>query len=68
MLNAQIFINLLTANSALLGVPLGGQILGAMGGDYTGLIVFSGMAYAVALISFITVRVMKVGFKVAQKF
>jgi hypothetical protein len=42
----------------LIGVPLGGQILQVAEGDYLGLILFAGLAYAIALVGFVVVRLM----------
>lgn len=53
---------------SLIGVPLGGTILAASEGNYLGLILFSGLAYLIALVSFVVVRLMSVGVKVAEKF
>ena len=47
---------------------MGGQILQAADGNYLGLIVFAGLAYAVALSSFVAVRIMSVGVRGTKKF
>jgi len=46
-----------------MGVPIAGQILSSNHGQYWGLIVFTGACYAGALVFFITVRVLQVGWK-----
>ncbi|KAL8703130.1 MAG: hypothetical protein Q9201_003689 [Fulgogasparrea decipioides] len=48
----------------LTGIPIGGQILSTNGGDYWGLIVFTGMCYAGGLVCFGIARVLKVGWGV----
>ncbi len=45
----------------LTGVPIVGNILEHNGGEYWGLITFTGVCYAAALCSFVVVRVLKVG-------
>ncbi|KAL8796998.1 MAG: hypothetical protein Q9195_000769 [Heterodermia aff. obscurata] len=45
----------------LTGIPIAGQVLDYYGGDYGGLIVFTGICYFAALASFISARVVKVG-------
>ncbi|KAI4102537.1 MAG: hypothetical protein LQ345_007369 [Seirophora villosa] len=45
----------------LTGIPIAGEILSVAGGDYWGLIVFTGMCYAAGMICFIGARVLKVG-------
>lgn len=41
---------------ALVGVPIGGAIIDASGGGFTGLVVFSGCFYVLALIGFVVAR------------
>lgn len=53
---------------SLLGIPVAGAILKANGNNYWGLIVFGGVTYAVALIAFVTVRVMTVGWSPRKIF
>ncbi|KAF4636286.1 hypothetical protein G7Y89_g1799 [Cudoniella acicularis] len=52
------------AFGTLTGLPIAGQILTANGGDYTGLIIFTGLSYAAALICLIAARVLAVGWKI----
>lgn len=42
--------------AALVGVPIGGAIIDAGGGGYTGLVIFSGGLYALAAIGFVAAR------------
>ena len=49
------------ACSCLTGIPIAGQILDYSGGDYGGLIIFTGICYVAALASFVAARVRKVG-------
>jgi len=49
---------------SLTGIPIAGSILTICGGDYWGLITFTGCCYAVGLISFISARVLQVGWKI----
>lgn len=53
---------------SLLGIPISGQLLEATGGEFYGLIVFAGLAYAVALVSLVTVRIMGAGWRMSEKF
>ena len=52
----------------LTGVPIAGAILQACGGEYWGVGVFTVCSYACALVCFVTVRVMSVGWKVTAFF
>jgi MFS family permease len=52
---------MLVSFGTLTGLPIAGQILEASGGEYWGLIVFAGLAYAAAMICLITARVLAVG-------
>jgi hypothetical protein len=52
----------------LIGVPLGGQILQAANGEYLGLMIFAGLSYAIALGSFVAVRMMSVRGSDTKKF
>lgn len=45
----------------LTGIPIAGEILSVNDGDYWGLIVFTGICYALGLICFTAARVLKVG-------
>ena len=56
------------ANRCLTGIPIAGEILNRCKGDYWGLIVFTGLAYAAGLISFMTARIMKVGWKLTAVY
>lgn len=49
--------------ACLVGVPIGGNILTSNGGDYWGVIVFTGLVYLGALISLYLAKVCKVGWK-----
>ncbi|PBP23531.1 hypothetical protein BUE80_DR005502 [Diplocarpon rosae] len=51
------------AFGTLTALPIGGQILTVMNGDYTGLIVFAALSYAAAAACLMTARVLKVGWK-----
>ncbi|KAJ9149916.1 MFS transporter, MCP family, solute carrier family 16 (Monocarboxylic acid transporters), member 10 [Pleurostoma richardsiae] len=53
---------------SLIGVPLGGRILESSNGEYSGLIMFAGSAYVVALLCFIAVRIMGIGVSPIKKF
>jgi MFS family permease len=43
---------------ALIGVPIGGAIIDASGGGFTGLVIFSGCFYILALVGFLAARLM----------
>jgi MFS family permease len=45
----------------LTGIPIAGAILQACGGQYWGMIVFTGAAYLASLVFFITARALKLG-------
>lgn len=47
--------------ACLIGIPIAGKILLACGGDYWGLIVFSGLVYAASLVMFAAAKVQAVG-------
>ncbi|ROV95421.1 hypothetical protein VMCG_08469 [Cytospora schulzeri] len=49
--------------ACLVGVPIGGNILTSDGGDYWGVIVFTGMVYLGALIALYLAKVCKVGWR-----
>ncbi|KAI9682208.1 MAG: hypothetical protein M1817_000262 [Caeruleum heppii] len=52
----------------LVGIPIGGQIISASGGDYRNLIIFTGLCYVAGIICFIAARVIKVGWKVSAVY
>jgi MFS family permease len=52
------------AFGTLTALPIGGQLLAASGGKYTGLIIFAGLSYAAAAVCLIAARVLKVGWKI----
>ncbi|KAL9000244.1 MAG: hypothetical protein Q9169_001146 [Polycauliona sp. 2 TL-2023] len=52
----------------LTGIPIAGEILNRNQGDYWGLIVFTGLAYAAGLICFMAARIMKVGWKITAVY
>jgi MFS family permease len=45
----------------LTGIPIAGAILGIDGGEYWGLVLFTGLCYAAGLACFVAARVIKVG-------
>lgn len=45
----------------LTGIPIAGALVTATGGAYYGLILFSGLSYAMSLVCFLAVRVMRCG-------
>lgn len=47
--------------AALIGIPIAGNILNANGGDYWGLIVFTGVSYVGSALCMAAVRVIRVG-------
>ena len=49
--------------AALIGIPIAGNILNANGGDYWGLIVFTGMSYVGSAVCMAAVRVIRVGWR-----
>lgn len=51
------------AFSTLTALPIAGQILTVMNGDYTGIILFAALSYAGAAAFFAAARVLKVGWK-----
>ncbi|KAH8678979.1 major facilitator superfamily domain-containing protein [Tricladium varicosporioides] len=52
------------AFGTLTGLPIAGQILTAMDGNYSGLIVFAGVSYIAALACLIAARVLAVGWRI----
>jgi MFS family permease len=52
----------------LTAIPIGGQILIANDGKYTGLIVFAGLSYTAAAACLIAVRVLKVGWEIKMVY
>jgi hypothetical protein len=56
------------AFGTLTALPIGGQILIANGGKYTGLIVFAGLSYTAAAACLIAARVLKVGWKIKMVY
>ena len=54
--------------AALIGIPIAGNILDANGGDYWGLIVFTGMSYVGSAVCMAAVRVTRVGWRVKAVF
>lgn len=48
----------------LTGIPIAGQILAVDKGEYWGLVIFTSMCYAAGLVCFVTVRVIKVGWRI----
>ena len=58
----------LVSIGCLTGIPIAGQVLERCGGDYWGLIVWTGMCYAGGLICFVVARVLKVGGKVTAVY
>lgn len=53
----------LVSFACLVGIPIGGNILAACGGDYWGLIVFTGLLYLLSLVFFVSAKVYSVGWK-----
>lgn len=51
--------------STLTGIPIGGALLNACGGEYWGTALFTGLCYLLSLVAFTTVRVLKVGWKLS---
>lgn len=56
----------LASFGTLIGVPIAGSILGQERGTYTGLIIFSGTSYAVALVTYLLSRWILSGWKLFQ--
>ncbi|KAF7925626.1 uncharacterized protein EAE98_006851 [Botrytis deweyae] len=52
----------------LTGLPIAGQILTASGGDYTWLIVFAGLSYALAGTFLVAAKVAKLGWSITKKY
>ncbi|KAJ8060631.1 hypothetical protein OCU04_010939 [Sclerotinia nivalis] len=59
---------MVVAFGTLTGLPIAGQILTASGGDYTWLIVFAGLSYALAGFLLIVARVWAVGWSIRTKY
>lgn len=53
----------IVALGTLIGVPIAGAIVGANGGAYWGVAVFTGLCYLCALVCFVAIRVAKVGWR-----
>ena len=51
---------------ALIGIPIAGEILGACGGSYQGLIIFAGAFYIAAFVAFCVARGIAGGWKLAR--
>ncbi|KAI9053063.1 hypothetical protein LZ554_003332 [Drepanopeziza brunnea f. sp. 'monogermtubi'] len=56
------------AFGTLTSLPIAGQLLTVMHGDYTGLIIFTALSYAAAGVFLIAARVLKVGWKLNVVF
>jgi len=54
--------------ACLIGIPIGGKILTASGGDYFGLIITTGVIYFVSLVAFVVTKVSAVGWRLLAKF
>jgi MFS family permease len=54
--------------AALIGIPIAGAVVNAAGGRYWGLVIFTGLAYALSGIGMLAVRVRKVGSGIRQIF
>lgn len=54
--------------ACLVGIPIAGRILTANGGDYMGLIIFTGAVYFVSLVAFVAAKVSVVGWKMLAPF
>ncbi|KAL2758556.1 hypothetical protein ACRALDRAFT_1028240 [Sodiomyces alcalophilus JCM 7366] len=54
--------------ACLVGVPIGGEIIGATGGKYWGLIVFTGAMYAASFVALWAAKVVCVGWRVLAIF
>ncbi|KAI1854286.1 hypothetical protein JX265_000694 [Neoarthrinium moseri] len=54
--------------ACLIGIPIGGAVLSACGGDYWGLILLTGLVEVLSLIAFIAAKVVSVGWKPWVKF
>ncbi|RFU23641.1 hypothetical protein B7463_g12697, partial [Scytalidium lignicola] len=59
---------MLVSFGTLTGLPIAGQILTTDSGGYYGLIIFSGLSYAGAMLSLIIARVMVVGWKITTVY
>lgn len=53
---------------ALTGIPIGGALLDAAGGEYWGVIAFGGATYMASLLCFVAVRVSDSGWNLRKKF
>ena len=58
----------LVSIACLIGIPIGGSIIQATGGDYWGLIVFVGLTQALAVIFMYAAKAKKVGWSIWTKF
>ena len=54
----------LVSFGSLTGIPIAGELVGACGGQFWGLIVFAGISYAASLVAFAAARVLGAGWKV----
>jgi hypothetical protein len=52
----------------LTGIPIAGALIQACGGSYYGVVIFTGLSYIIALLSFVAARVLKVGWKIRVLF
>ncbi|KAH8808879.1 major facilitator superfamily domain-containing protein [Xylogone sp. PMI_703] len=59
---------MLVSFGTLTGLPIAGQILTTDGGQYYGLIIFSGLSYAGSMICLIIARIMVVGWKLTTVY
>jgi MFS family permease len=57
----------LVSFGTLTGIPIAGVLLQACGGKYFGVILFTGGCYVLAFSSFLSARVMKVGWKIRDE-
>ncbi|KAK7205935.1 putative monocarboxylate permease [Myxozyma melibiosi] len=58
----------LASIGSLTGVPIAGQILNRMNGDYTGLVIFCGASYMVSTVFLVLARGYSVGWKIKTNF
>lgn len=54
--------------ACLIGIPIGGAIIKACDGEYWGLILFTGVLYALSLVAMIVAKVMSTGWNPLAKF
>jgi MFS family permease len=52
----------------LTGIPIAGALIQACGGSYYGVVIFTGLSYIIALLSFVAARVLKAGWKIRVLF